>query len=82
MWEWDAVVEKANNEPNPDRCHEHQKGSFAYGGTHRFIRWMDDKGRTVLRSRATRKEINEYEEGGRLLKHWEEPEDHKDELQR
>jgi hypothetical protein len=74
--EIDAIIEKNNNDPNPDRHHEHQKGTFAFGGTHRFIRWMDDKGRTVLRSRSTCKEIKEYAGDGNLVKEWIEPEDH------
>jgi hypothetical protein len=76
---FDAVIERADNERNPDRHFEHQKGSFANGGTHRFIRWVDAKGRTALRSRAARKEISEFSEDAELLKKWVEPEKHEHE---
>ena len=68
----DLVVEKDNSEVYGDCHYEQHEGNFEYGGTLRSIRWTNDEGKTVLRSRATQMEIREFV-NDKLIKRWFEP---------
>ncbi len=68
--DFDAIIENSHKVKNPD-CHGYlYKGNFEYGGVRRIVEWQNDEGRSVLRSRATQREIREQNEYGELLKRW------------